>query len=423
MKVLIEGPILTRSGYGEHARFVYRSIKNEEGLDIYINPLNWGNTGWLTDLQDPDEKSAIEVCVKKFSDYFNHAQNTKTQMHFDLHIHIGILNEFEKKAPQAISVTAGIETDRVDPSWIAKTHEQKVDKIIVPSTHSRDGFSKTSYQFDDKKSQTTHILELRKETDLQVVPYPLKQIPEESINLNIDTKFNFLSVALLGPRKGLENMVRWFVEEFKEEESVGLVLKTSKMNGSIIDRRYTVKHIENALKKHKDRKCKVYVLHGDLSEGELHSLYKSPNLNCYVSATHGEGYGLPIFEAAYSGMPIIATNWSGHLDFLSAEIKEGGKTRKKPLFAKVDYDLKEIQKSAVWNGILMEGSKWAHPRASSFKKQLRNVYKNYGMYKKWANVLKANIEKTHSENVILEKMRNSILGSTESSKEEEVFIL
>ena len=40
-KVLVRGPILSRSGYGEHARFVYRILKSREDLfDIYIQPLS-----------------------------------------------------------------------------------------------------------------------------------------------------------------------------------------------------------------------------------------------------------------------------------------------------------------------------------------------------------------------------------------------
>jgi len=425
MKVLLEGPILTRSGYGEHARLVFRSIKDDQNMDIYINPLNWGNTGWVSEVSSQDEMNKIEEAINKFSQYFQFTQSSGTKMDFDLHIHVGILNEFEKKAPKAISVTAGIETDRVDPSWLIKTHQQQVDKIIVPSQHSRDMFLKTSFSIENEKENTRTAIELRQTTEVDVVPYPCKSFsPETSeLEMNLDTKFNFLSVALLGPRKNMENMIKWFAEEFKDDSDVGLIVKASTVNGSLMDREHTMKALSRALKNQENRKCKIYLLHGDLSEPEIHSLYNNEKIKCYLTATHGEGYGLPIFEAAYSGMPIIATNWSGHLDFLSAKIKEGKKEKNKPLFAKVDYEMKEIQKSAVWQGILMEGSKWAYPRENSFKKQLRNMYKNYGMYKKWATTLKSSLEKTHSESIVLEKMKNSILSLTSTSQEEEVFIL
>ena len=48
MKVLLESPILTQSGYGEHARLVFESIK-DLGLEIHLFPLSWGNTPWLID--------------------------------------------------------------------------------------------------------------------------------------------------------------------------------------------------------------------------------------------------------------------------------------------------------------------------------------------------------------------------------------
>ena len=179
------------------------------------------------------------------------------------------------------------------------------------------------------------------------------------------------------------------------------------------------------LKKHSDRKCKVYLLHGDLTEAQVHSLYVRDDIHAYITATHGEGYGLPIFEAAYSGMPIVATDWSGHLDFLVGKTKINNKLKEKKLFCKVDYELKEIQKEAVWGDILVEGSKWAFPRHNSFMKQMRNIYKNYGMYKSWAQTLKKNLHETHSESEILRKMKSAILDRKEYviEEEQEVIVL
>ena len=65
-----------------------------------------------------------------------------------------------------------------------------------------------------------------------------------------------------------------------------------------------------------DIRCKVYLLHGDMTDEEMHSLYRHPKISAFLTLAHGEGFGLPIFEANYSGVPIIATGWSGQLDFL-----------------------------------------------------------------------------------------------------------
>jgi hypothetical protein len=47
-KVISRGPALSRSGYGEHARFVLRALRSREDIfDIYLHNLNWGKTGWM----------------------------------------------------------------------------------------------------------------------------------------------------------------------------------------------------------------------------------------------------------------------------------------------------------------------------------------------------------------------------------------
>ena len=414
MKILLEAPVLTQSGYGEHSRLVYRAIKSHPGVEIYINPLEWGKTGWSSSYSK--EREEIEQCIRDFQTIVDNAKKDKASISFDMQIHVGIPNEFEKRAAYSICVTAGIETDRVSANWLMKTHKG-IDKIIVPSSHAKEGFDTTHYEIINQENTTKTILSCN--SPVEVVPYPVKTQEEKHINFKLDTEFNFLSVALLGPRKNMENMIKWFVEEF-ENENVGLVVKTGKVNGSVIDRDMTVNHLKPILNQYPNRKCKVYLLHGDLSEPEIHSLYNRKDIHAYISATHGEGFGLPIFESAYSGLPIVATDWSGHLDFLVAPKHTKGKGKKdKKLFARVNYELKEIPKEAVWKDILEEGSKWAYPIKSSFKTQIRNMYKSHGMYKKWAQTLKDSILKTHSEEIIYEKMRNAIFHNSELAQEEE----
>lgn len=404
-KVLLEGPILTQSGYGEHCRLVFRSLIDQENLDIYINPVNWGDTGWLH--SHDSERSSIEECIKKFSKYIDSSKNNNINMSFDLQVFVGILNEFEKRAEKSVCVTAGIETSIVSSNWLLKTHEG-VDKLVVPSEHAKWAFDNTSFEVSYRNKEDKTILECA--CPIEVVPYPVKDVKSESLDLNIDTKFNFLSIALLGPRKNLEKMIQWFSEEFKDEESVGLILKTGVSKGSVIDRESTRNHIKEVMRSlTPDRKCKIYLLHGDLSEGQINSLYNREDVHCYLTATHGEGYGLPIFEAAYNGLPIVATNWSGHLDFLSGFVDPEKKKKRKELFAKVDYELHEIPKSVVWENILIEESKWAFPKEDSFKMQMRNVYSNYSKYKNYASSLKSQLLQSHRSDLIKEKMLKAVV--------------
>jgi glycosyltransferase involved in cell wall biosynthesis len=134
-------------------------------------------------------------------------------------------------------------------------------------------------------------------------------------------------------------------------------------------------------------------MHGSFTEQEMLSLYNPRYIDCYVTATHGEGFGIPLFNAACSGIPVIATNWSGHLDFLRAPFKSRtGKTKYKSHFLKVNYDL-----------IISEGCIWAYPQEESFRKNIRFIRKNSHSFLEDSNNLRQHLENNYSINEIKNK--------------------
>ena len=333
-KVLLEAPILTQSGYGEHSRFVFRSISERDDIDLYIIPLAWGTTSWV--MENDVERQLIDKLINKTVEYTARNENPE----FHIHIHVGIPGEFKKKAPYAVHVTAGIETTKISKKWFSKTYE--MNKIIVPSEHAKWVFENTVYDVENNGEKT----KLACKTPIEVVPYPVRIFePSEDFELDLEYDFNFLSVALWGVRKNMENMIKWFVEEFKNEE-IGLVLKTSLSRGSLIDRDTTKRTIKNILSDYPNRKCKVYLLHGDLSNNEMKSLYNHEKIKAMITTTHGEGFGLPLFEAVINELPIVAPAWSGHLDFLRGTITTTSKGKKrtkiKDFFAKVEFTIQPV---------------------------------------------------------------------------------
>ena len=128
MKILVRAPVLTQSGYGEHARFLLRSLrKYEHMIDMYVVPINWGNTNWIA--EDSEERAWYDQLIGKTQNYIN---NKGT---FNMSIQVTIPNEWEKLAEVNIGVTAGIETNKVAPEWIQKS--KLMDRIIVPSFHAK----------------------------------------------------------------------------------------------------------------------------------------------------------------------------------------------------------------------------------------------------------------------------------------------
>ena len=388
-KIIVVGPALSQTGYGEQCRFALRALmSNQEDFDVYLKPVPWGKSSWIP--FDSEDRNWIDMLIRKTMLYGQSNGN------FDASLQITIPNEWDKVAPINIGYTAGIETTKVSPEWIEKS--RLMDRIITISNHSKNVYLETSY--DARMSDSNEIFKVRCETPIDVVHYGVRSHKQEDVKIDLDYDFNFLAVAQWGPRKNLENTVRWWIEEFKDEE-VGLVVKTNLYKTSIIDREHTLERMKRVISDYKDTKCKVYLIHGNMTAGELTGLYRHPKIKCMVSLTHGEGFGLPLFEAAYNELPVIAPDWSGHKDFLYApkKHKKKGKTitKVKAHFGKVDYNIKPIQKEVVWKGVLQQDSSWCYAKKESYMSRLRDVYSNYNRYKNQSKSLKKSLVNNFSE--------------------------
>ena len=192
-------------------------------------------------------------------------------------------------------------------------------------------------------------------------------------------------------RKNLFYTVKWLCEEFSGNENVGIVLKVNSGRATKIDKAVTSKTLTQLIEqvRGKNKGPKIYLLHGNLSEEEIARLYIHPKIKGMISLTRGEGFGLPLLEAAASGLPVIATNWSGHMDFLGL-----GK------FIGVESILAPVHPSRIDHHIFVEGSRWAHVNEQDAKKKIRKFYEKSSIPTQWAKDLQAKVRENFSSAAI-----------------------
>ena len=370
--VMLRAPLLSNSGYGTHARQIFRWLETKN-VEVVSDILNWGATSWFIN------KDLENGLIGRIIDSARQPNRNP-----DVMLSLQLPNEWKRlQGTKCVGMSAIVETDRCNPNWIKACEE--MDRVIVPSSFCKKLITDNSTS-----------------ADVRVVP---ESFHDEIINADclelpeIQTKKNFLLVGQLSgmspdlDRKNIFYSVKWFCEEFKDNPDVGLIIKTNLGTNSTFVRKNLNSIFTNLLNEvRKGSKFpRVYLLNGEMTTKEISSLYRSPKVTALLSLTRGEGYGLPILEAAASDLPVICTNWSGHLDFM-----------KKGKFIGVDYDLVEVPNEKIDNEIFVKGSKWAMPREADAKKKMRKFISSPDLPSNWASDLGKKLRKEFSLEAVYE---------------------
>tara|TARA_R110002012_G_scaffold272708_2_gene458339 strand:- start:706 stop:2028 length:1323 start_codon:yes stop_codon:yes gene_type:complete len=372
--IVIQGPVATRSGYGNHTRDLASALIKSNKYDIQIISLPWGSCPTDALKSDNPEHVIINQCIAR----------SNIDKKPDVFIQISVPNEFKPLGKYNIGITAGIETTQVSHEFIEGCN--RMDMNIVTSEHSKKGFIETVYdKVDDKTKQKVAELRLEKPIDVlfegldlnvykKVKPSDIKQtVIDELSDIKDDFCFLFTGHWLKGSlgqdRKDVGMMIKTFCESFKNKQGnnqPGLILKTSHATFSIIDRDEITKKIQQITAPYGNKAPNIYLLHGDLTDSEMNSLYNHPKIKAMLSFTKGEGFGRPLLEFGITGKPIIASNWSGHVDFLKYATLLPG-------------ELTPVHRSAA-DTFILEQSKWFTVEYAYASKILQDCVSNYKKY-------------------------------------------
>ena len=187
-------------------------------------------------------------------------------------------------------------------------------------------------------------------------------------------------------------LIKCFVDAFKYEENPpALILKTSSAGFSVKERDIFKKRIKD-LVKNIEKPPPIYLLFGQLTDEEMNDLYNHPKIKSMISLTKGEGFGRPLLEFTMTGKPVIASNWSGHKDFLPMDkaIMIGG-------------SLTNVHSSVI-DSYILKDSKWFTANYSEVVQIMKIVIQDYDKFLEKSEMLR----EENFSNFSLEKMKDKL---------------
>ena len=371
---VISCPIDTFSGYGARSRDIVKALIKSDKYNVKILPQRWGSTSFGFLKADNPEHKQIMDCM---------LSSPQLPKQPDVWMQITVPNEFQPVGKFNVGVTAGIETTICAPQWLEGMN--RMDLNLVSSNHAKKVFQESVFEARSPQGQVEKIIKLEKPVDVlfegaDVNIYKVIEPSKNELKNTLDSipePFNFLFVGHWLPgelgqdRKDVGMLIKTFLETFKDFKTTpGLILKTQSATSSIMDRNEILDKIREIQKSVGGVGLpNIYLLHGIFNDEEINQLYNHPKVKAHVSFTKGEGFGRPLLEASISQKPVIAPNWSGHIDFLKLDMS-----------VLLPGQITQLHPSAVVQDMLLAESGWFTVDYKKASDTLKDVYKNYKNY-------------------------------------------
>jgi len=247
------------------------------------------------------------------------------------------------------------EAATVPADWVARGRDH--DLVIVPTRSSREAWLASGYPADKLRICPLGVDAGR--FGPAAGPLPLPAVAGRPVS---DYRVRVLNVSDSMPRKNLTGLVRTWISATSPDDDAVLIAKVgpaTREATSALFRRLAI--MEQALGKRRDQAAPILFVNRLLTDAEMPGLYAAATH--YWSMSHGEGWDLPMTEAAATGLRLIAPAHSAYLDYLDADVAQLIPARPAPA------DARTLPSTAY----LFEGAQWWTPDEDAAGQALRKA--------------------------------------------------
>lgn len=338
--VLWEAPIYDPSGYADEARNFILNLR-AQGVDVAARAIG---------RHSPTFRAQVEPQLQQELD---RALAHQPRPGFINLIHFPAY-AFQRSPLAAYNIgRVMFETDGLPPDWVARCNQ--MDEIWVPTDFNLETFRRAGVK--------TTLFKVPGGIDAERFRPGRQPLAIPGAQGTV-----FLSIFEWSYRKGWDALLRAWAKAFFPGDDVSLILRTYPLNVTDVPGHRQAQWIEQRIDRFleeelglaRDAVAPIVVLGEQVPEQDLPGLFTAAG--AYVGPSRGEGWGRPYMQAMACGLPVIATRWSGNLEFMNDD---------NSLLVDVD-GLQEIDERAEVP--FHRGQLWAEPSVDRLVTLLRWVY-------------------------------------------------
>ena len=245
-------------------------------------------------------------------------------------------------------------------SWVEEMLNPKINLILTPSEHTKQAIINTCAKWSIIHSNSDEHLKILEK--IRIIPhghnpkifYPREKEQNQPFTFFIDKGW----ARGWKDRGGLSYLIKSYLEEFTLKDNVKLLIKINMSYGT------NIQQFMNEIKIENKELPKIEFITQQIPFEKLPEIYKQANVYCMPSLS--ESFGLGALQAMAMGIPCIANNFGGQIDFINDKngilLKEG--------------KLKHISDEIIYEGIL-----WKEPNIQELRKQMRWAFENQNTIK------------------------------------------